>query len=295
MKRFEYLAPADLGAALEVLATQGERTRLLAGGTDLIVQLKNNEIAPGCLLDLKKIRPLSGIQNTSDGGLTILPLTTVAELESSTLVRQAFPVLAEAAQTIGCPQIRNRATAGGNLCRAAPSADLAPALIVLQAQLTLKSKSAERSVALQDFFIAPGETVLRPDEILASIRVPPLPPGTSAAYFKYGPRKTMDLAVVGAAVLLRLDSPDGLCRTARIALASVAPIPLRARKAEERLLGNVLTPAVIDEAAEIAAAEARPIADIYGPDWYKKDLVAVLVKRAIREARRRLEESRHEA
>lgn len=156
MKRFEYLAPAEITEALQVLEVQGKNTRLLAGGTDLIVQLKNNEIAPRCLLDLKKIPRLSGIQRTSKGGLTILPLTPIAELESCALALQTFPILSEAAQTIGCPQIRNRATVGGNICRAAPSADLVPPLIALQAELRLRSRSAERVVLLEEFFVAPA-------------------------------------------------------------------------------------------------------------------------------------------
>jgi carbon-monoxide dehydrogenase medium subunit len=294
LKRFEYFAATNISEAFDLLDKYGERIKLLAGGTDLLVQMKNNKIEQNYLLDLKKIQDLSGIYPTANGGCKIGPLTTVSELESSEVIEKIIPILSEAGKTIGSPQIRNRATVGGNVCWAAPSADLVPALLVLEAQLTISSRGAERVVPIQEFFLSPGQTILKENEILTGIRIPHPPASAAGVYLKHGLRQTMDLAIVGAAVLIAFDPMTYICKDAKIALASVAPIPLRANAAEKALSGKALTQAAVEEAAKMAAVEASPITDVYGPDWYKKDLVPVLVKRAINEALRRIQGHTHE-
>ena len=281
MKGFEYLSPATTPEALRLLGTYRDRARLLAGGTDLLVQMEHNEVRPHYVIDLKRIRELQGIRHSPDGGVTIYSLTRVADLASMDGLNGSFSILREAAQTIGSVQIRNRATIGGNICRAAPSADLVPALMVLGAKIRIISAEHERWVALEEFFVGPGRTTLQPHELLAEIQVPPPLLGGVGVYQKLGPRQTMDLATVGVAVFLQMDSDAALCCNIRVALASVAPIPIRAREAERILIGNPLTPPLIAQAARQASLEASPITDVYGPDWYKRQMIEVLTKRAI--------------
>jgi carbon-monoxide dehydrogenase medium subunit len=295
LRRFEYFAPTDILEALQLIENFGDRAKLLAGGTDLIVQMKNNEINPSYLIDLKKIHELTGIHSTSSEGIKLGPLTTISEVESSKAIVENIPILSQAATTIGSIQIRNRATTGGNVCRAAPSADLVPALLVLDAQLKIRSLGTERIVQLEDFFIGPGKTTLKYNEILTEIKIPTPPSSSAGVYLKYGPRQTMDLAVVGVAVCIVLDPTDYICRIVKIALGSVAPTPLRARKAEKILVGGKLTQAMIEEAAKIASEETSPITDVYGLDWYKRDIVSVLVKRAIMEVLSRIRDHKNEA
>jgi carbon-monoxide dehydrogenase medium subunit len=294
LKRFEYFAPTNISEALQLLDTYGERATLLAGGTDLLVQMKNKERKPSYLIDLKKIPELTGIKNTAKEGLRLYPLTTISEVESSEVIRRNIPILSEAAKTIGSIQVRNRGTVGGNLCRAAPSADLVPPLLVLDAQLKIRSLGTERIVQLQDFFLGPGETVLEYNEILTEVKISP-PSSGMGTYLKYGPRQTMDLATVGAAVFVDFDPVDHSCQRVRIALGSVAPTAFRAKETEKVLLGEKLTLARIEEAAKIASDESSPITDVYGLDWYKKNIIMVLVKRAIMEVQDRMRDHSNEA
>jgi carbon-monoxide dehydrogenase medium subunit len=257
--------------------------------------MKNREVSPLCLIDLKKIPELKGVHFYPGKGLPIHPLTTIAELSTSRTVQENFPILAQAAKTIGSVQIRNRATVGGNLCRAAPSADLAPALLVLEARLKICNSRGERIVPLVDFFVGPGQTVLQPGEILTSVEIPLLPPSAAAVYVKLGPRQAMDLATVGVAVLLAVDRSEAVCKSARIALGSVAPVPFRAEEAEKAIRGQIISPGLIKKAAQTASAEAKPITDVYGQAWYKKGMVEVLVRRALEEAQGLLRKQQNEA
>ncbi len=288
MRGFEYLSPQTIPEALQLLSSHRERARILAGGTDLLVQMRSREVNPQYVIDLKRVRELQGLRHSPDGGLSIHALTRIADLCPVDALRGAFSILREAAQTIGSMQIRNRATVGGNICRAAPSADLVPALLVLEARLRVRSADQERWISLGEFFRGPGRTVLEPHELLAEIRVPPPPPGGAGVYQKLGPRQTTDLATVGVAVFLRMNSDADTCQDIRIALASVAPTSRRAREAEKILAGNALTPSSIDHAARLASLEANPITDVYGADWYKRQMVEVLTKRAILEAMARV-------
>lgn len=290
MRRFSYFAPRNISEAVTLLHRYKDGTKLLAGGTDLLVQIKNNEIDPSYLIDLKKIPELTGIRYTPDKGLSIYPLTTISQVESSNTVHDNFPVLVEAARTVGSVQIRNRATVGGNICRAAPSADLVPALLVLNARLKIKGLDTERIVSLEDFFVGPGKTILKHDEILSAVIIPKPHSLGVGVYLKHGPRQTMDLATVGVAVFIVFERLDYTFKDIKLALASVSPIPLRAKEAEKVLIGKKLTQIIVEEAASIASEEATPINDVYGPDWYKKEIVRVLVKRAIVEARAKVRE-----
>ncbi len=281
---FEYFSPQNIHEALSLLKRNREKAKLLAGGTDLLVQMKKNDIQPHYVIDLKRIPGLVGIQGDHNGGLRIGAMTTISEIESSGIVKERFPILSEVAKIIGSVQIRNRGTIGGNVCRAAPSADFVPILIAAGAKLKIAGQHDERTVSLEDFFVGPGKTLLRYDEILREIGVPRPSGKWGSVYLRHTPRQTMDLAVVGVAVLIALDDMDNTCRDVKIALASVGPTPIRAKEAEKRLLGKTVTESVIEESAKVAAKEIRPISDAYGPAWYKKDIAVVLVRRAIAQA-----------
>lgn len=284
MRSFEYFAPQNISEAFSLLDQYKERAKPLAGGTDLLVQMKKNDLQPRYVVDLKRIPGLAGIQCGKNVGLHIGAMTTISEIESSGIVRENFPILSEVAKTIGSVQIRNRGTIGGNVCRAAPSADFVPILMAMNARLRIVGQRGESTVSLEDFFVGPGNTVLRYDEILREIEVPNPSGPWGSVYLRHTPRQTMDLAVVGAAVLIGLNDMDNTCRDLKIALASVAPTPIRAKEAELVLRGKRMAESLIEESAKIAAREINPISDAYGPAWYKRDIVVVLVRRAITEA-----------
>lgn len=276
----EYFVPKTQEEALRLLREQGPTGRLLAGGTDLLVAMREKGLGAECLINIKRIADLRGIGLLPDGGLRIGATTTLYEVETSAAVRRASSVLSEAAGTIGSVQIRNLGTIGGNVANASPAADTAPALLVLDAEMEILSASGTRIVAAERFFTGPGKTVMEQGEILAGIRIPPSAPGTRAAYLKFAPRQAMDIAVVGVAVALELDD-DGSCRDARVALGAVAPTTMRARRAEAALIGAIDERSV-EKAAEEASAEAKPISDLRASGSYRRHLVGVLLKRAVK-------------
>lgn len=276
----EYFAPKTLQEALELLRQEGSQARFLAGGTDLLLAMREKGWRIDSLINLKRIPGLRGIQPGPGGGLRVGATTTLCEIENSAAVRRACPVLSEAAGTIGSVQIRNLGTIGGNVANASPAADMAPALLVVDAEMEILSRSGGRMVAADRFFTAPGKTVMEQEEILAGILIPPSAAGTKAAYLKFAPRQAMDIAVVGVAVALSLDG-DGGCRDARVALGAVGPTPMRARRAEAALIGE-LSEGCLERAAGEACAEAKPISDVRASGSYRRHLVGVLLKRAVK-------------
>ncbi len=275
MKSFEYFAPTSIMEASDILARYGGTARVVAGGTDLLLKMKANRLAPQAVINIKRIPDLRGLVLNSH--LSIGALTTLEELRCSPTVRQHYAVLADAAATMASIQIRNLATIGGNVCNAAPSADLAPILIALKAVARIAGAQGERCVPLDEFFLGPGKTVLAADELLAAIDVP-LPSGP-ALYLKHSPRACMDIAVVGVGLSLRME--DQRCAEARIVLGAVAPTPLRARRAEDELIGGAPTAERLERAAQIAAEEARPIDDVRGAAWYRRKMIEVLTRRGL--------------
>lgn len=275
-----YCAPASLQELLQILRDEGPEARVLAGGTDVLVAMKEKGLKTTILVDIKRIAELRGIE--SRGGLSIGATTSLHEVEISQAVKRACPVLSDAVGQIGSLQVRNRGTLGGNLSNASPAADATPALIVSDAEFELVSATGSRVILAESFFVGPGQSVLRQGEILRRIIVPKGQPGSQSVYLKFGPRQAMDIAVVGLAVSLRFDE-DGKCRDARVAMASVAPIPLRAKQVEAALIGEV-TEQRIKEAAAQAALEAKPIDDLRGGAKYRKHLVSALLKRAVAQA-----------
>lgn len=283
MKAFEYFSPQTFEEIPELLIKYGKEAVLMAGGTDLIVRMKEGEIRPKFLIDLKRIPNLNKIEWDGES-IRIGALTTIHQIESSPIVQEKLGVLSEAASVLGSYQIRNKGTVGGNLCHASPSADLAPPLIALDGKGYICGKNRERKEALENFFVGPGLTILNPDEILIEIQIPIPLPNTNGTYLKFSPRKAMDLAVVGVATLITLDSSNSVCTQARIVLGAVAPTPIRAKKAEKILEGKKITKDDIQEASNLAAEESKPISDIRGSAWYRKQLLKVLVERSITQA-----------
>ena len=284
LPRFEYRRPRTLKEVLSLLSKKGTKgVKVFAGGTDLLPKLKSREVkASEILVDLKGIPNLDYIQYNAKNGLRIGPLTTLNAIETSSVIRDKFSLLAQATHSMASPQVRNRGTIAGNICNAVPSADSAPALLTLGAKLKLVSLKGERTVSIEDFFSGPNETVLSPREILREIRIPPLLAESRGVYLKLSPRRAMDLAIVGVAVLVV--SQDGICKDIRVALGAVAPTPLRVKKAENILRGQRFSDALIEKVAEVASEEARPIDDHRASAEYRREMVAVLVKRAIKEA-----------
>jgi len=282
MHRFEYCAPVSLAEAISLLDRHGDSARVIAGGTDLLTALKERWERPAYVIGIGAIPGLAHITYEEGVGLKIGAAATVRAVETSAVVRAKYPVLASAASTLASIQIRNLATVAGNICRASPSADTPPALIVLGAQVKLAGSDGERVVALDDFFTGPGRTVRRPNELLTEISIPPPRPHSGAAYFKHSPRRAMDLAVVGVAAAVVLE--NGLCRDVRIALGAVAATPRRARGAEAVLEGYEPTAARLEEAARAAATECSPISDVRGSADYRREMVRVNTARALQQA-----------
>ncbi len=279
LPRLEYLAPRTLEEACSLLSTHGDEARLLAGGTDLLPQIKRREQHPRYLIGLKAVPGLDHIDFEPSRGLRIGALATLGAVAGSPPVREHFEVLAQAVLAMASPQVRNLGTVAGNLCHASPAADTASPLIALGATLRLVSPGGERSVPVEDFFGGPHRTVLGDDELVAEIQVPPPPPHSAGVYLKHTRRAAMDLAIVAVAVLMTMEA--GVCRDIRIVLGAVAPTPIRATEAESRLRGERPDDSLLEEAAALAASAARPVTDIRGSAEYRKEMVHVIARRAL--------------
>ena len=284
MKRpepFEVFQPASIAEARELFRKNGSGGYFLAGGTDLVIAIKEKGLVPRYVVDLKKIPSLSGIRESCDGSLTIGALTTMREIETSPVIRKKYPFLAQSAAEVGSIQIRNRATIGGNMANATPSADVAPALLVLNAKVKISRSGGEKIVLLEEFFIGPGKTIMEPGDILTEIVIPPAAPDFRGEYIKFSPREMMDLAYVGVAVGVVVDGSRKICRDVRIALGAVSPTPIRARKAEPLMLNQGITPSLAERVGEEASNECKPISDVRSSAAYRKEMVRVNTKRAL--------------
>lgn len=283
MKRTEPLAmyqPTSLQEANRLLRENGPGGRFLAGGTDLVIAMKEKGLVPKYVVDLKKIPGLTGIRENTDGSITIGALTTMREIEISPLLTRKYPFLAQSAAEVGSIQIRNRATIGGNMANATPSADVAPSLIALNATAEIVGTNGKRTVMMENFFRGPGQSVMTADEILTEVTIPKTPSGLVGEYMKFSPREMMDLAYVGVAVAYRFGEQQH-CEGVRIVLGAVAPTPVRARKAEAALEGQKLTETLAESAGQIAAEESKPISDVRSSADYRRAMVATMTKRAL--------------
>ena len=280
MRKFTYLAPKNLDEAVSLHESYGGRAKYIAGGTDVLVKIKEGKLAPDYLISLRGIldqeRPYL---NHETGELFIGAFLTHGAIEKSSIVRLNYPILHDAIKNIGSVQIRNVATIGGNLVNAVPSADGAIPLIALDGKAQIYGTKGRRSVDLRRFFLGPGQCDLDHGEILLEIAIPPLLPRTGGAYVKHGRREAMELPMLGVGTLLSLEEDSTTCARARICLGVAAPTPLRCLEAEKYLVGKTVDETSLAEAGRIAAEESRVRDSIRGLAWYRREMVGVLVKR----------------
>jgi carbon-monoxide dehydrogenase medium subunit len=281
VKDFQYQTATTVDEAVSLLAAGGERARVLTGGTDLIVQLREGLREADLVVDIKKIPELMAIEWTAAGGLQLGAGVPCSRLYGNKRVREAYPALAEAANIIGGWQIQSRASIGGNLCNSSPAADSIPTLIVYEATCHIAGPQGRRSVPVRAFCTGPGRNVLTRGEILTAIEFPRPDEHSGAAYLRFIPRNEMDIAVVGAGSWVRLSKRGDAVEQARVALAAVAPTPLAVEALGQWLAGKPVNEETIAQAGRLAAEAARPIDDKRGTVAYRKHLADVLTRRTL--------------
>ena len=284
MRDFEYVAPRTVREAISLLDVEGDKARVLAGGTDLIVQMRARRRQPARLVDIKKIPEVNELSFGPRAGLRIGAAVPCHRIYRDPEVVRRYPGLVDAAAIIGGIQIQGRATFGGNLCNSSPSADSIPILIASGAVCEIAGPGGRRRVSVEDFCIGPGENVLRQGELLISLRVPPARRNSGAHYLRFIPRNEMDIAVAGAGACVELANRKREFKAVRIALGAVAPTPLYASEASDLLVGRPVGEDAIAEAAAAAQQIARPISDMRAPAEFRRHLVGVLTRRALRGA-----------
>lgn len=278
IKHFEYFQVGSIKEAISLLEKYGEEAKVVAGGTDLVPQLKAREVEPKYVVDISGIKDLDYVEDYREG-LRIGAVTTYDTLDKSPLILRKAPVLAEAAHGVGNVQIRNLGTIGGNLANASPAADTAPPLIVSGASLKTISMGKERLIPVEDFFPSANASVLQKNELLTEIQIPDMPANTGEAFIKLGRRAGPDLSIASVAVALTLDGD--ICKDVRIALGSVGPTVLRARKTEDYLRGERLERKVLEECSEIVAKEIKPISDVRASAEHRTEVTKSLMGNAV--------------
>ena len=295
MRQFKYLTPKTLDEAISLHLSHGESAKYVAGGTDVLVKIKERKLAPDYLISLKHIigqdRPFL---NQETGELFIGAFCTHGSIEASQLIQHQYPIIHDAVKNIGSVQIRNVATIGGNLVNAVPSADGAIPLIALDAKAHIYGTKGQRSVELRRFFLGPGQCDLESGEILTEIVIPPPLPRTGSAYIKHGRREAMELPMLGVGVLLSFEKDMLTCAKARICLGVAAPTPFRALEAEKYLQGKIVHESNLTEAGLLAGQESKVRDSIRGVAWYRREMVGVLVKRMGLKALERAKEKKEE-
>jgi carbon-monoxide dehydrogenase medium subunit len=282
MENFEYFEPKTLKEAVRLLVKYKKGAKLLAGGTDLMIGMKDGFVRPKCLINMKKIKGLDKISYSKKEGLSIGSLATWTNILSSKPIHQNYPILGEAVSLIGCPQIRNIGTIGGNICHASPGADSAPALMIYEAQCLVAGPGRERIIPIEKIFTGVQKISLKQGEILTGFRLPTPDTESKGCYLKFSPRRAMDLPIVGVAVLVR--ASDGIFQDVKIALGAVSPTPIRARRAESFLCGKSVNDESIRKAAGEAMMESKPITDMRASREYRLGLVKELTYRAIKQS-----------
>lgn len=284
LPQFEYLIAQNLDEASHKAAKLGPTAKIMAGATDLIIPMKDHAIRPEpeYLIDIKKIEGLKYLEYDEKEGLKVGALTTLRELESSSVVKEKYPAVAVAAKSIASTQIRAKGTMVGNICNASPSCDSGPIVVASDAKILVHGPEKDRVIKGGEFFKGVKKTALEPGEIVTGIVFPPLAANQRAVYMKHSVRKAMDLAIVGVAVIITVE--DGVCKDAKVAIGAVATTPIRAPKAEAVLVGKTLTDEVIEEAAQAAMDSCSPISDIRASKEYRSAMVKVFTKRAIKKA-----------
>ena len=282
--RFMCFEAASVEEAVSLLADYNGNARVLAGGTDLVVQMRQRKMAPEYVISIMGIKGLDYIRYSEGGDLRVGALTNIRDLEMSKEIGGGHGVIREAAGCVASTGVRNMATIGGNLCNASPAADMAPCLIALSAEVKIVGDRGERQIPLEEFFLGPGSTALGKADLLTEVNVPAIVPHTGAVYLKHGVRAENDLSVVGVAAGITLEKGGDIIEEIKLALGAVAPTPMRAKNAEAVLRGKQSTIMHIQEAARVASEEAQPITDTRASAAYRKEMVRVFTEHAIQEA-----------
>ena len=278
MTEIHYVAPATLEEAVSAYIEAAGAARILAGGTDLLVQMRSGMVRPSLIVDVKKIAEVTSVEETADGGFVVGAAISGATLAKHPRFGEVWPGVLEALNLIGSTQVQGRASLGGNLCNGSPAADSVPALFAAGAMVTVQGPNGRRELPVEDVPVGPGGTSLAPGEIAVCFTLPPRPPGSGDAYLRMIPRTEMDIAVVGCGVNLTLE--DGVCTAARVALGAVAPTVLRVEAAAAALVGGRLEEAALEAAAAACRAACNPIDDKRGTIAYRTKVAGVLLKRA---------------
>jgi xanthine dehydrogenase FAD-binding subunit len=284
LKDFFYAAPTSLAEASKLLAGAGGRAKILAGGTDIIVQLREGLRDADLVVDVKKIPELTELSFSPAKGLRLGASVPCYRIYEDAAVAKAYPALADAARIVGGWQIQSRASVGGNLCNASPAGDTIPALIANGVTCIVAGPSGQRDVRAEEFCTGPGKNVLQPGELLVTLVFPPPTAKSSSSYERFIPRNEMDIAVVGAGSWVKLSADGSKIEQARVGLCAVAPTPKFAAEASQWLAGQPVTEATFAQAGELAKKVATPITDMRGPAEYRTHLVGVLVKRTLTKA-----------
>jgi len=279
MTDIRYVAPRTLDEAIGAFAAAGSAARIMAGGTDLLVQMRSGMVRPGLIVDIKKIDEMNSIEETAGGGFRVGAAVSGMALAEHKRFSEVWPGVLEAVNLIGSKQVQGRASAGGNLCNGSPAGDSVPALIAAGAICTIQGPSGRRELPVEQVPAGPGRTNLEPGEILVSFKLPPRPAGSGDAYLRMIPRTEMDIAVVGLGVSLTLK--DGICSAARVGLGAVAPTALLVEGAAKALIGSKLDDAAVEKASEACRAACRPIDDKRGTIVYRVKTAGVLLKRTV--------------
>ena len=291
MQAFEYINAQTVSEVVALLDEKGDQARILAGGTDLIVQAREGKRTLEWMIDIKSIPEVNILDYDSKNGLTLGAAVPCYQIYAVDAICDAYPSLIDATKIIGGTAIQGRAGVGGNLCNASPAADGIPPLIVLNATCIIAGLKGEREIPVEDFCTGPGQTALEKGEMLISLKVPAPQKNSSSYYLRFIPRNEMDIAVVGVGASVILDDAKQRIVSAKIALGAVAPTPLFAEEASALLAGKEISDAVIDEAAQAAQAIARPISDMRGTAEQRTHLVGVLTRRALNGAIQRVKDA----
>ena len=291
MHRFDYYTPATVAEAVELLSAKGDGGKVLAGGTDLMPQMKERGRHPKYIVSIKNIEELRSVSYSASDGLTVGAGMRMTALQREASVKSNYDVIVQGAELIGSLQTQNLATIGGNVCNAAPSADAVPAFVILDAQATIAGPNGSRTAPITEVITGPGMTSLAPNELLTSLSVASPLPRSAGAYLRHVPRKELDIAVAGVGVYIQLDEAKERVTHARVCLASVAPIPMRAEQAEAALMGQAVTPELIEQAGQVAAGESRPISDQRGSAAFRRQLVKALTVKTLTDAVNRIKSS----
>lgn len=279
---FDYVRAGSLKEASELASEKGSKAILMAGGTDVILLMKAKAVPADTVIDIKEISGLDSIVFTEGEGMRIGALAKLFDIQTSDIVREKMPALADAAHYVASAQIRRKGTMAGNICNASPSADTASILLAMDAKVKVYNNENEKEISIGDFFKGVKKTCLEKGDIVTEIFVPELKKGEGSAYFKHSVRKAMDLAIVGVAAWIKMDG--GRVADCRIAMGGVGTTPLRAYSAEKILKGSELTDDLLEKAAVAASEECSPISDVRASAEYRKDMIRVYTKRAVKKA-----------